>query len=107
MGPILFTIFINDLPISISSHVKIFADDTKLYNTTENTTVLQDDLHKLYEWSNKWLLPFNFDICSILHYGKHNNMYNYCLNNYRINVDCFIKDLGVTFQDDLKFGSTH
>ena len=31
-------------------------------------------------------------------------MYNYCLNNYRINVDCFIKDLGVTFQDDLKFG---
>ena len=104
LGPILFTIFINDLPISISSHVKIFADDTKLYNTTENTTVLQDDLHKLYEWSNKWLLPFNIDKCSILHYGKHNNMYNYCLNNYRINVDCFIKDLGVTFQDDLKFG---
>ena len=30
-------------------------------------------------------------------------MYNYCLNNYRINVDCFIKDLGVTFQDDLHF----
>ena len=104
LGPILFTIFINDLPISISSHVNIFADDTKIYNTTENTTVLQDDLHKLYEWSNKWLLPFNIDKCSILHYGKHNNMYNYCLNNYRINVDCFIKDLGVTFQDDLKFG---
>ena len=49
-------------------------------------------------------LPFNIDKCSILHYGKHNNMYNYCLNNYRINVDSFIKDLGVTFQDDLKFG---
>ena len=31
-------------------------------------------------------------------------MYNYCPNNYRINVDCFIKDLGVAFQDDLKFG---
>ena len=61
LGPILFTIFINDLPISISSHVKIFADDTKIYNTTENTTVLQDDLHTLYEWSNKWLLPFNID----------------------------------------------
>ena len=102
LGPILFTIFINDLPISISSHVKIFADDTKIYNTT----VLQDDLHKLYEWSNKWLLPFNIDKCSILHYGKHDNMYNYCLNNYRINVDCFIKDLGVTFQDDLKFVNT-
>ena len=93
LGPILFTIFINDLPISISSHINYFADDTKIYNTTNNTTVLQDDLHKLYEWSNKWL-----------HYGKHNNIYNYCVNNYRINVDCFIKDLGVTFQDYLKFG---
>ena len=31
LGPMLFTIFINDLPISISSHVKIFADDTKIY----------------------------------------------------------------------------
>ena len=31
-------------------------------------------------------------------------MYNYCLNNYRINVDCFINALGVTFQDYLKFG---
>ena len=104
LGPILFTIFINDLPISISSHVKIVADDTKIYNTPDNATVLQDDLHTLYEWSIKWLLPFNIDKCSILHYGKHNNMYNYCLNNYRINVDFCIKDLGVTFQDDLKFG---
>ena len=65
---------------------------------------MQDDLHKLYEWSNKWLLPFNIDKCSILHYVKHNNIYNYCLNNYWIIVDCFIKDLGVTFQDDLKLG---
>ena len=53
---------------------------------------------------NKPMMTFNIDKCNILHYGKHNNMYNYCLNNYRINVDCFIKDLGVTFQDDIKFG---
>ena len=103
LGPILFTIFINDLPISISSHDTIFADDTKIYNTTDNTTVLQDDLQKLYEWSNTWLLPFNNDKCCILHVAKHNNMYNYCVNNYRINVDCFIKELDVTLHDDLKF----
>ena len=27
----------------------------------------------------------------------------YCLNNCMINIDCFIEDLGVTFQDDPKF----
>ena len=32
LGPILFTIFINDLPNWVSSCCKIFADDTKLYD---------------------------------------------------------------------------
>ena len=77
-----------------------FANDTKIYNINDDTTMWQDYLHKLYEWYNKWLLPFNIDKCSILHYGKHNHIYNYCLNNYRIKVDCFIKDLGLTFEDD-------
>ena len=63
LGPILFTIFTNDLPISIASHVKIVADDTTICKTTDNTNILQDDLHKPYEWSNKWLLPFTIEKC--------------------------------------------
>ena len=46
----------------------------------------------------------SIDNCNIVHYGKHNNIYNYCLHKYRINVDCFIKNLDVTFLDDLTFG---
>ena len=38
LGRILFTIlYKNDLPISICSYVKIFADYTKTCNTTANT----------------------------------------------------------------------
>ena len=73
-----------------------FADDTKICNITDNTTILQDELHELYEWSHKWLPPFTLT-CSILHYPKHYNNYNYCLNKYMINIDCFIKDLCVIF----------
>ena len=32
-GHILFNLFINDLPISINSHIKIFADDTTIDQT--------------------------------------------------------------------------
>ena len=32
-------------------------------------------------------------VTSIYH-GKHNTIYNYCLNDHRINVDHFINDFG-------------
>ena len=72
LGPLLFTIFINDLPLSITSHIQIFADDTKIYNTVQDSGILKNDLDKLVLWSKEWLLPFNIDKCNILHFGKNN-----------------------------------
>ena len=59
LGPILFTIYINDLPDCISGPCKIFADDTKLYNYSNNSHHLQEDLERVEEWSHKWQLHFN------------------------------------------------
>ena len=59
LGPLLFVIFINDLPESVKSNLFLFADDTKIYRTIQNTNdpaSLQADLEKLHEWSEKWLL---------------------------------------------------
>ena len=103
LGPLLFSIFINDLPNEVHSHIKIFADDTKLYNSTGNFNLLSDDLNALVSWSNRWLLPFNVDKCKILHYGKHNEGYLYYMDGSVLSEDSSIKDLGVIFQDDLKF----
>ena len=39
LGPILILIFINDLPLDIESNIKIFADDTKIYNSFNKDTL--------------------------------------------------------------------
>ena len=103
LGPILFTIFINDLPISVNSHVKIFADDTKVYNTIDNAGILQEDVEKLVSWSKEWLLPFNIDKCSVVHYGKNNVNSRYTMDTRDITTVILMKDLGIIFQDNMKF----
>ena len=59
LGPILFTIFINDLPDLVNSLCKIFADDTKCYNHSSKHQILQDDLLSLESWTIKWQLFYH------------------------------------------------
>ena len=52
LGPILFLLFINDLPSLVSSSVKLFADDSVLYRDIESSAdhdKLQEDLLQLEE----------------------------------------------------------
>ena len=50
LGPILFLVYINDLPENIISQFRLFADDTVVYLTTESANAnrtLQNDLDRL------------------------------------------------------------
>ena len=108
LGPILFIIYINDLPDQVNSYLKIFADDTKIFRLITDIIDRQDlqhDLNKVLEWSHKWQLPFNIDKCKVIHYSYNNPLYNYTLNNKPLTTDTSEKDLGVTFTSDLKFSS--
>jgi hypothetical protein len=61
LDPLLFILFINDLPDGVKSDVYLFADDTKIFrNITdgEDEEILQDDLENLANWSNTWLLKY-------------------------------------------------
>ena len=76
LGPILFLIFINDLPTNISSNIRLFADDCLLYNTikTDNDQkTLQDDLDRLCTWTKTWQMEFNVDKCHIMHFNMKKN----------------------------------
>lgn len=99
--------FINDLPEVVYSLVKIFADDTKIYNKASNSSVMQKDIHQLQEWSNKWKLFFNVSKCKVLHTGKNNPKCDYemIVNDVieKLNECEEEKDLGVTFDAQLSF----
>ncbi len=73
LGPLLFVIYINELPKTVKSTIYLFADDTKIFrsiNNQEDTKILQEDLDKLQEWSNTWLLKFHPDKCKRMTIGK-------------------------------------
>ena len=107
LGPILFTIFINDLPESVSSICKIFADDTKIYDYCYHKNKIQEDLYELQNWNDKWQLYFNNDKCKCLHYGRNNPNHDYFFKTSKGNKvieNCKSeKDLGITFDTDLSF----
>ena len=62
IGPLLFLLYINDLPDNLSTSVRLFADDCILYTpirTQNDSSLLQNDLHKLQKWQDTWLMKFN------------------------------------------------
>ena len=69
LGPVLFLAFINDLPVSIRSSSRLFADDCVVYReirSDNDCQILQDDLQKLWDWEKKWGMSFHPEKCSIL-----------------------------------------
>ena len=105
LGPLLFVLFINDLPDIINSDISMFADDTKIYNNIKDDTdkwELQEDLNNLHSWSEKWLLRFNAKKCKRMHLGHNNSGANYHLNDVPLEETKEEKDLGVIFTQDCK-----
>ena len=105
LGPILFISYINGLPEVVNSIVKIFADDTKIYSKDSNSDIIQQYLDALYTWAQIWQLRFNVKKCKTVHYGQNNPFYQFTMNFEDIETASEEKDLGITFQQNLKFSS--
>ena len=65
-----FNLYVNDISSGISSTVKLYADDIKVYreisDIARDTSILQSDLFHLRNWSEVWKLNFNAKKCEIM-----------------------------------------
>ena len=105
LGPLLFTIYINDLEQNVGNNILKFADDSKLWGAAETTLDrenMQNDLDTLGQWSNINQMPFNINKCKVMHIGRKNLKWDYKLNNQVIASTSEEKDLGVYIAENFK-----
>ena len=113
LGPLLFLIYINDLPdcITSSTTVRLFADDSVVYRqitSTDDAESLQKDLDALQDWESKWLMHFNATKCQVVQVTNKRTTIpaSYSIHGHVLEVTNSAKYLGVHIDSKLSF-NTH
>jgi hypothetical protein len=110
LGPLLFLIYINDLPqvIPPGVSIKLFADDVKIYvsyKTRDERSKLNVALDNIGKWANAFGLNISQNKTFILFLGKNNSKQQYKLFNNIINEVESISDLGILIDNKLRFSN--
>lgn len=110
LGPLLFSIFINDLPYFINNDEitpLLFADDLKLLHISNknkySSLPMQSALDSLYLWSHNNFLPLNTEKTYIFSLETKNSLETFTLNDKILNNLNEVKDLGIIFDNKLDF----
>ena len=109
LGPLLFIVYVNDIPEAINySHCYLFADDAKLLqviNSPEDQTELQEDLSAISSWCKKWNLTLNSNKCSAVHFSTQSTqqLATYSIDARIIPFFESQRDLGVIVSDTLSW----
>ena len=108
LGPLLFLVYIDDIPqcIKHDSKVAIFADDSKLFRIIEKPSdkfSLQQDLIQLSIWSDTWEMCLSIPKCKVLNISrkKISLKREYHFSGYQLATVSEIKDLGITVTNTL------
>ena len=113
LGPVLFSLFINDLPASLPSSVScsLYADDLAIWSSSPSVPTAveatQGALFRLERWSEFWCLPLNPSKCEASFFSvdphQANLQPNLLLLGSRLRFNPTPTFLGVTFDRTLSF----
>lgn len=110
-GPILFSLFINDISDILDVDFNSYADDIKIFceiNSSNDCDKLQKCLEKLSKFATDNQLSLNVSKCYVVSFTKR--MKRFICKDYRIDDlvlvrQNLIKDLGITFDGTCNFNS--
>ena len=113
LGPVLFSLFINDLPTSLPSSVRcsLYADDLAIWSSSPSVPTAveatQGALFRLERWSEYWCLPLNPSKCEASFFSvdphQANLQPNLLLLDSRLRFNPTPTFLGFTFNRTLSF----
>ena len=109
---IIFLLYINNFFLSTpNSSTRLFADDSLLYRavkTSDDCTLLQQDLDALQHWEYTWKMHVHPDKCKFLSFTRSHKPihHTYAFHNIQIEFVNSYKYLDVHLSTDLKF-NTH
>ncbi|KAK3104780.1 hypothetical protein FSP39_009959 [Pinctada imbricata] len=108
LGPLLFLLYINDLPERTTSDARSFADDCLLYTPVKSrsdTETLQKDLDSLVKWEEEWQMAFHPEKCVVIQVTNKRmpTNGNYNIHGHLLDVVDSSKYLGVNISKDLRW----
>lgn len=108
LGPLLFLIYINDLPNNVSLSIRLFADDCIVYrkiSSPDDHVILQNDINLISMWCSKWQVVLNSVKCKLVSFSrkKSNSDFSYYINNSAINRVQSYKYLGIHLTQNLSW----
>ena len=109
LGPLLFSLYINDISSDTESEIRLFADDCVCYREIKDekeTMKLQSDIDRLGSWARKWGMRFQPVKCNIVQLTRKRIKQihvSYTLEGTDLENVESIKYLGVTITSDLRW----
>lgn len=109
LGPLLFSLYINDAATLLGPDCKsFFADDAKIYvvvRTIEDCRRLQSLIDTFSDWCCKNKLMLSIAKCSVITFHRIQQpiRYNYCIDGVQLNRVEQVRDLGVQLDTSMTF----